>query len=306
MCSQSESRRRHGRHSIPTGRVNNAESMSPCPITVVIAARNAESTIERCLAPLMTLDRGLADVVVVNDASTDRTTEIVSRYVDSGRIRLISNEKQLGRAESRNRAIRDSFSRYIAIQDADDISAPTRFASQLSALERDAELGAIGTQCVSYDPNRGFWLHQTYPLTSTDVRGYLLAGTMSVCHTSAMIRATVLEKVGLYDPSFERGQDLDLFARIAQAHTIQNLPQFGVLYEHPVRIPHEIWLKSRIADARVGGTREGTHSSRARYYSALIRRELRYARTRSRASRLAEPFHEWMQTNGRALEEQLE
>ncbi len=87
-------------------------------ITVIIAAYNAQNYIERCLDSVL-CQCGDFDVVAVNDASTDRTGEILKRY--GGRINLINLETNCGNiAKTRNIGLKNADGEYITFLDADD------------------------------------------------------------------------------------------------------------------------------------------------------------------------------------------
>ena len=78
------------------------------------------------------------ELIVVNDASTDDTVQIVNAFKDE-RIKLVHNKKQLGLAHVRNVAIAASTGKYIAILDSDDIACKERLALQVAFLEAHLE-----------------------------------------------------------------------------------------------------------------------------------------------------------------------
>jgi len=82
---------------------------------------------------------------IVDDGCTDNTREVISRYHDD-RIRVIVNEKNLGLAPSLNKAIRHSCAKYIARQDADDISLPDRLEREIACLETQPDICMVGSR----------------------------------------------------------------------------------------------------------------------------------------------------------------
>jgi succinoglycan biosynthesis protein ExoO len=66
------------------------------------------------------------EMIIVDDASPDETAEVVKRYLDDPRIKLIQNEQNAGAGYSRNRALEAAQGEWIAVLDADDWFARER------------------------------------------------------------------------------------------------------------------------------------------------------------------------------------
>ncbi|MDW8042252.1 MAG: glycosyltransferase family 2 protein [Nitrososphaerota archaeon] len=73
------------------------------PISVVVTAHNEERFIERCLSSLLKQDIDF-EIVVVDDGSKDRTSQVVETFVNDypGRVRLIRLERNRGLGNARN------------------------------------------------------------------------------------------------------------------------------------------------------------------------------------------------------------
>ena len=110
-------------------------------ITVVIAAYNAAGTIARAIRSALA-EPEVAEIVVVDDASTDETAALARACDDgSGRLRVLVQPSNAGPSAARNRAIRESVAPWIAILDADDFFLPGR-ARGLLSFAADADLVA--------------------------------------------------------------------------------------------------------------------------------------------------------------------
>ncbi|MBR4251681.1 MAG: glycosyltransferase family 2 protein [Kiritimatiellae bacterium] len=110
------------------------------------------------------------ELLFVDDASTDRTAEIVASFHDP-RIRIFRNEKNLGAALSRNRALREAKGKWIAFLDADDWWHPKKLERQLRFMQ---ETGHSFT-CTDHRRNAGGkWADaiQTGPLLLTKRKLY--------------------------------------------------------------------------------------------------------------------------------------
>ncbi len=109
------------------------------PITVIIAAYNAEATIARAITSALAQPEA-AEVVVVDDASRDGTIAIAKAADDgTSRLQVIAQSPNAGPAAARNKAIAASLSPWITVLDADDFMLPGRLKGLLAA-SMDADL----------------------------------------------------------------------------------------------------------------------------------------------------------------------
>jgi glycosyltransferase involved in cell wall biosynthesis len=94
------------------------------PVTVVVAAHDEETVIERRLENLLEHDypRDRLELVVASDASIDRTDELVEGFADAG-VRLIRCERG-GKVAAQNRAVRETSGEIVAFSDANATWAP--------------------------------------------------------------------------------------------------------------------------------------------------------------------------------------
>src|SRR5208282_1382683 len=103
-------------------------------VSSVICVYNGASCVARALDSALMQDFSGAEVIVVDDGSTDRTPELLCAYGD--RIRLIRQSNR-GLAASRNVGVAASRAPYIAFLDADDVWLPGRLAKTVAALENN-------------------------------------------------------------------------------------------------------------------------------------------------------------------------
>ncbi len=100
--------------------------------SVVIPAYNCENYIEETLRSALGQSAAPFEVIVVDDASTDGTPEIIQRLARKDcRIKYHRNEKNLGVAQARNQGVRLAKSQWIAFLDSDDIWAKQKMQRQL-------------------------------------------------------------------------------------------------------------------------------------------------------------------------------
>jgi glycosyltransferase involved in cell wall biosynthesis len=107
-------------------------------VAVVIPAYNAEDTIGETIESVQAQSWTALDIVVVDDGSTDNTTDIVERRArQDERIRLV-RQKNGGVAAARNAGARSSDAPYLAFLDADDIWAPDKIAAQMALVHGES------------------------------------------------------------------------------------------------------------------------------------------------------------------------
>ena len=98
----------------------------PQLVSVIVPAYNEEKSIARCIEKLLDQDyEGAMEIIVVNDGSRDKTTEIASQYP----VKLIDLKKNGGKANALNRAIEDSKGDIIIFSDGDSDMAKDAVSS---------------------------------------------------------------------------------------------------------------------------------------------------------------------------------
>lgn len=175
-------------------------------ISVIIPAYNAEAAIRRCLDSMFAQTRSELELIVIDDGSTDATSDIVAALArNESRIVLLKQENQ-GVAAARNAGLNAATGSYIALQDADDYSHPRRMEQQFAFLERNPKYGFVGCDARLVDrEGRTLGLQTSRPESTS---GYVNA--------SIMFRREVLESVR-YNESLRYGEDSDLLRRVQRS-----------------------------------------------------------------------------------------
>lgn len=157
----------------------------------------------------------VAEVVVVDDGSTDNTPEIMSRFMDP-RVRYVRKEHS-GAPQTRNRALREAQSPWILWLDSDDFLLPGAVEQHIKTLQETPDAEVIyGDLMIVHDD-----LSPKKPLRYPDWygnNGALLARLVQsngIPNPGTMIRKDLFERYGPFDESFRRAHDYDWWARIA-------------------------------------------------------------------------------------------
>lgn len=121
-------------------------------LTVLIAAYNEEDAIEKKLRQTLELDypADKLEVLVLSDASTDRTDEIVRNFPDS-RVRLVRMEERRGKTSAQNQGVRHAHGEVLVFSDATAIYH-AQALRYLACNYRDPGVGAVSGRYKYFDP----------------------------------------------------------------------------------------------------------------------------------------------------------
>ncbi len=190
-------------------------------ISVVMSAYNSGVSIEASVRSILNQTFYDFELVVIDDGSQDGTfSKLQTLAREDDRIVLIHNSENIGLTKSLIRGINSSQGRYIARQDADDISAATRFATQLRYLPK------YDFVCCRTQVNQ----KRISPklISVLFYRQVLMLKNIFV-HGSFLLKRELYEALGGYDVTFTYAQDYDFIVRVVKAgYKIKFLKQ--VLY----------------------------------------------------------------------------
>ena len=192
-------------------------------VSVVMPVRDAATTIRDALESVLVQANADFEMIAVDDGSTDGSSEILRKACDGDpRVRVVVNPGR-GLTVGLNHGITLAQGRFIARQDADDLSMPGRFEQQVAYLDRHPEICAIGTASVIV--NDAGAVIGRFPTRhgAAAVRAGLRSARATPVHGSMMIRRESLAVVGGYRPTFSAAQDFDLWLRLLERWDIDNL-----------------------------------------------------------------------------------
>lgn len=220
-------------------------------LSVLMPAYNAERTVAAAVRSTLRAMPDDAELVVLDDGSSDGTAEQVQRAADGAagrRVRLIRRENG-GVAAALNALIAATDSRFVARMDADDLVLPGRFRRQLSALEGGAD--AVFTTVVMWGAG-GPRLPRPSGI-DPDVFGFHLLLTNPVAHSTFLGRREALDAVGGYRalPT----EDYDLWLRMAaKGARLCRLAVPGLAYRvHDGQVTASAeWRRASWFDPRIG------------------------------------------------------
>lgn len=197
--------------------------MTQPSLTVVVPACNAERTLAEALESVLAQTPRDAEVIIVDDGSTDGTANVAESF---GYLVRVLREPHRGTAAAFNRGMCEAGGRLIASVDAVDRWLPRKLEQQLPALEADPSIGAVFGFIRDFLPPE---------LRAQRWRFALPAAPTPGLHRGVMLmRREVWERVGELETNLTAGAFVSWYARaVAAGVTMHMIPD--VVYERRVR-----------------------------------------------------------------------
>jgi glycosyltransferase involved in cell wall biosynthesis len=200
--------------------------MSP-KVSVVIPAFNTETFIAHTIQSVFDQTYLDYEIIAVDDGSTDRTVEVLRRFVP--RVKVLT-KANAGPASARNLAIQNSTGEYIAFLDSDDLWVADKLEVQTAFLDRHPHIGLVFSEALMFsEEDRQRRIQSKIGFTANPTFSFLLLGNY-IPNSSVVIRRDCVEKVGLLNESLIGTEDHEYWMRIARSFPIAGIPKPLVYY----------------------------------------------------------------------------
>ena len=129
-------------------------------ISVILPAFNAEKTIEEAVDSVLSQSYANFELIIIDDASTDGTRAVLETLAGKdNRIRILSNDTNIGVLKTRLKGVHASFGKWIAFLDSDDIWAKDKLLKQIRLQQESAcFLVYSGTGYINSDGKQLNWV----------------------------------------------------------------------------------------------------------------------------------------------------
>jgi glycosyltransferase involved in cell wall biosynthesis len=192
-------------------------------ISVIMSVYNAEKYVGDCIRSILGQTFTDFEFIIINDASTDSSPEIIKSFKDK-RIRLLNNRERS--YPTRNKGLRVARGKYICIMDADDISLPHRFERQVLFMDNNPEIGLAGSGYRVLGQDQDLFREGNYE----KIKVQLMRNNCFI-HPSVIIRHDLLKKHNLrYIRKYYYSSDYDFIARAARYFLVTNIPEVLMHY----------------------------------------------------------------------------
>jgi glycosyltransferase involved in cell wall biosynthesis len=201
-------------------------------VDIVIPAYNAARFLPAALESVLTQTFTDWRILLVDDGSTDHTSEIVSPFADRlGPKLLYIKQENRGLPAARNSAIRHSSAEFLALLDADDVWLPDRLAETVRRFDRP-EIGLVYGFVSRIDAEGN--LVTTHDQMKRHAEGRIASSiymrTIDLPCPTVTFRRECVDLVGGFDESMRATEDRDLWLRIAQHYEVARVPKVIAFY----------------------------------------------------------------------------
>ena len=236
-------------------------------VSIIVPVYNGVKYINRCIASILCQIEQDMELIVVDDASTDGTFELLKRkYKNDERIILVRSTVNRGVATARNTGIKLARGEYIGFCDADDEWEEGKLKKQMCFFELhpEAQLIFVGNKTILDNKTE----------RTEKLAAYAKHDKIHLC--TALIRKDVFRKIGLLDESLRIREDTEWLVRARCSGCTD------VFLEEPLYIRHiqdeglsagvvmESGRKERVLDAFVRGIRRKTPKDNYHYDISIL------------------------------------
>jgi glycosyltransferase involved in cell wall biosynthesis len=207
-------------------------------ISVLMSVHNGAKYLKESIKSILNQTFSDFEFIIVNDASTDNSLEIIKSFSDS-RIVILNNPENLGLTKSLNIGLKQASGKYIARLDADDLSFPDRLEKQLSFMEKNIDISLIGSWAKIID-NKGQFIKNNYSSSDSNFLKFQISFIKNpLIHSSIFFKKEILKEIKQYDENFIYAQDFSFYSKVIKRYKISVIPQTLIEYRnHAEAISH--------------------------------------------------------------------
>lgn len=214
-----------------------------CLISVIIPTYNRAALVKRAIESVLAQTYSRLEIVVVDDASSDDTANVINSMRD-GRIRYLPQQENAGASTSRNIGVQAATGEYVAYLDSDDTWEPTKVERQLAAVHSrpDPSRVVCYTQTIIDNGVSKTFMPSRAMGASEPIADYILSD-QGLIHTSTVLLSKSLALAVPFNTRYRVMEDWDVFL------TLEKMNVDWVYIETPL----SIWYAERRV-GRLSGT----------------------------------------------------
>jgi glycosyltransferase involved in cell wall biosynthesis len=180
-------------------------------VSVIIPTYNRSRIIKEAVDSVLAQDYKDVEVIVVDDGSTDNTSEALASYGDEISVLFQDNK---GVSAARNRGIAEASGQFVAFLDSDDLWLPQKLSTQVEFFQQTPDAFICQTEEI--------WVRNGIRVNPgkrhKKPSGMIFEPSLELCLVSpsaVMIRRDVLDDAGGFDETLRACEDYDLWLRIS-------------------------------------------------------------------------------------------
>lgn len=194
-------------------------------VSVVVPTRDRASVLRRAVTSALAQTAPPLEVLVVNDASTDETSDAAAALAkEDATVRVLTLPAAGGAAAARNRGVAAARGHWIALLDDDDEWLPEKLAWQIEAAAGDPRVGLVHGEFEEVAPD-GKRVRAGRVSAEPDRMRRLLVRGNRIGHSTVLVRRDLLLECDGYDERLPRLQDWDLWLRLVSRTRFGHVPR---------------------------------------------------------------------------------
>lgn len=222
-------------------------------VSVIMPVYNAGNFVGEAIQSILNQTYGNFELMVVDDASTDNSWEVISSYkkLYSKKVRVMRLNKNLnmGGDAAGNIGFRMAKGNFVARMDADDVATPNRLEKQVSFLLTNPGVFAVGSSAYVIDKEGGLIGEKKMPLENEKIYKEFFV-FHPLIHPTLMFRKAAIKGKNLYKLQYQANNDyLTFFEMITKGHRFANLPDKLLYYRFHGKNDSLIKVKSRFLNS---------------------------------------------------------
>ncbi len=187
---------------------------APALVSVIIPCYNQSVFLGEAIESVLAQSYKKYEIIVVNDGSTDRSSEIARKYAD---VKLIE-QANAGLAAARNRGLKECAGEFVVFLDSDDKLLPNALETGVEAFAKNPECAFVSGFCrhIDYEGNPLEFISQPSVDNNSDHYRALLCNNYIWSPANVMYRREIFEKTASFDLKINPTADYELYLRIAR------------------------------------------------------------------------------------------
>jgi len=230
-------------------------------VTIVLPTYNHGKFLDRAITSILNQTYKNIELIIVDDGSTDNTSEILDKYKDYSNIQIIKHNRNQNLPKALNTGFDKATGKFYTWTSADNCLLPNQIETLVKYLQDNPSKGMVYSNYYFIDCdgnllyNGNTRLHNRNPentcmtkLPTEITRENLYLSRDNFIGASFMYRADVAKDIGNYDVTVFGAEDYDYWLRIGNKFEIGHCPE--VLYRYRV---HKDTLNARAAELNIQG-----------------------------------------------------
>ncbi len=202
--------------------------MSP-RLTVIMPVYNSQKYLKEAIDSVLTQSFESFQLLIIDDGSKDNSINIIKEFSNKDkRIKIYSNQKNLGIAKTRNIGLSFVGTEYFAWMDSDDIIHKDRFKIQTQFLDNNPDISICGTWIKRFSNGPDEICKS--PLSNEEIKS-LLIFKPAIWNATTMLRTTDIKQNNLcFDEDLSIAEDYDFFVKSSFVLKMSTVPETLYFY----------------------------------------------------------------------------